>query len=219
MKTILIYLLTFAFYAGSFAQSNNPYNDIGTKYFESVDKIVNDIKANGFKGNDQKSLDYYAGLSSLQLKMNPDLATKIYEIRNSKNLNIQDFIKNSTLSEQSKDFTLRIVANLSKLTKDAKLKYFENLSREVKNSKLQENEKSLNLMLISIGNSTYQNRSTGKEKGCDIETANGVEHAEPEQCVLMGVALGAYIGFEICGPLCSVGGAIIVGVIVAISVC
>ena len=43
MKTILIYLLTFAFYAGSYAQSNNPYNDIGRKYFESVDKIVNDL--------------------------------------------------------------------------------------------------------------------------------------------------------------------------------
>ena len=64
----------------SFAQSNNPYNDVGIKYFESVNKIVADIRDNGFKGKDQKSLDYHASLSSLQLKMNPELAAKLYEI-------------------------------------------------------------------------------------------------------------------------------------------
>lgn len=217
MKTIILYLLAIVIWSDSTAQSNNPYNDMGKRYFESVNKIVTDIKENGFKGNDQKSLDYYASLSSIQLKMNPALAAKLYEI-NSKPLNPSEIIKNSTVSQQSKDFTTKIISIPEKLNVEETTKYLENLSRDVKNSKLSEDEKSLNLMLISVANYSSQNRAHDS-RGCTIETEHGPKWLSPYQCVLMGAAIGAYIGWEICGGWCAVGGAILIGVITAVAVC
>ena len=218
MKNIILYLLAIVMWSDSIGQSNNPYNDMGKKYFESVNKIVADIKDNGFKGNDQKSLDYYASLSSLQLKMNPELAAKLYEI-NSKPLNPVEIIKNSTVSEQAKNFSLKLISVPQKLTKDETTKYFENLSRDVKNSNISEDEKSLNLMLISVANQSSQIRGGSNARGCTIETENGTADLSPWQCVMMGAAIGAYIGWEICGGWCAVGGAILIGVITAIVVC
>ena len=218
MKNIILYLLAIVIWSDSFAQSNNPYNDMGKKYFESVNKIVGDIKENGFKGNDQKSLDYYASLSSIQLKMNPALAAKLYEI-NSKPLNPAEIIKNSTISQQSKDFSLKTISVPEKLNIDETTKYFENLSREVKNSKISEQEKSLNLMLISVANYSSQNRDNNDSKGCSIETERGTKYLEPWECVAVGATIGAFIGYNICGPWCAVGGAVVLGVIIAIAVC
>lgn len=217
MKNIILYLLAIVIWSDSLAQSNNPYNDMGKKYFESVNKIVADIKDNGFKGNDQKSLDYYASLSSLKSKMNPTLAAQLYEI-NSKPLNPAEIIKNSTVSQQSKDFTTKIILVPEKLNIGEATKYFENLSREVKNSKLSEDEKSLNLMLISIANYSSQNRAHGSN-GCTIETEHGQRWLEPWECVGIGAAIGAYIGWHICGVWCAVGGGILIGVITAVAVC
>lgn len=203
----------------AFSQSSNPYNDIGKKYFESVNNIVADIQANGFKGNDQKSLDYYASLSSLPVKINPDLAAKIYETNSNKKINPIDIIKNSTLSEQSKEFTLKIILPPSKLSISEATKYFENLGKEIKNSKISEDEKSLNLSLLSITNTASQNRGHEGEKGCTLESNTGSTWLEPWKCVGIGAAVGAYIGWHICGGWCALGGAIVMGVITAIAVC
>ena len=187
--------------------------------FVSLLSTLSHINANGFKGNDQKSLDYYASLSSLQLKMNPDLAAKLYEVRNAKVLDVNQIIKNSTVSQMCQDFTLKILENVSNLNKEDKLKYFEKLSKDVKNSKLKEEEKSLNLMLISIANTSYESNRNNRDKGCTVEGQYGPQHLDATECVLMGAAIGAYLGWEICGPWCAVGGAVLIGVITAIAVC
>lgn len=206
--------------AASVAQPNNPQNNQGRLYFESVNKIVGDIKTKGFRGADQKSLDYYKGLCNLQVEMTEALAANLYKLQSSGRVDAVSIINQSKLSTESKTFAMSTIKDLSQFSAIEKAKYFEALSSKILDSKIDDREKQLNLFLTSVAHYAYQNnlREPG-DKGCTIIGENGSSHGEPANCVALAAVVGAFIGFPFCGPLCSLGGAIVFGVLAAIAVC
>jgi len=212
----------------STAQSNNPYSDFGSDYIESVNKIVGDIQENGFLGNDEAGLQHYQSLCMVDVQINPSIADEVYNLSNTAGLNFVDYINSvSNVSQEAKDFTIQIVQNLDGLSLTEKVAYYADLVDQINGSSLVDEEKEMNLKLISIAVYAYQNNLPGGEQNasrnnnnaCTIEGPEGSGSANATTCVILAAGLGFYAGFQVCGGWCGVGGAIVFGVLTAIAVC
>ena len=101
------------------------------------------------------------------------------------------------------------------------VKRFSELSDEVMESELEELHKELALTIVAMvynGNGLLQTLKGGpKEPSCYVFGPDGSGVAYGSACVFLGAITGAWIGFEMCGVFCMVGGAIVGGIIGALS--
>ncbi len=214
--------------SGVYAQGN-PYDGFGREYFRSVSRVVEDISANGFRGVDQKSLDHYVSLTTVNPSVNPEIARSVYELSNTKGLRAADVIRRSKFSKQWQEFSVKMVSDLGSLGEEGRARFFEKLVAEISGSKMSDTEKELSLKLASIVQQAYINYDlTGTATGsqnlagrwrCGFDGEDGYELTNPGACVGAAAVVGAAIGGSVCGVACAIGGAIVFAVVTAILVC
>ncbi|HRB30255.1 MAG TPA: hypothetical protein PK872_01980 [Ferruginibacter sp.] len=222
-KVVLSIFLLSGIQIISFSQANNPYSGFGKNYEKGVSAIIADIKTNGFKGADQQSLNYYLSILPFQASMNTEAANSIYEIQKGKKLDFAATINNNPkISAESKKFTLKLVEYPASSGISDIERYFIGLTNEIINSEIVENEKTVLLHLSDIAyNSATQQAANpnGKEGNCEIFGPNGSGPISSAICIIGSAAIGFWAGFELCGTWCGIGGAVVFGVLAAITVC
>ncbi|HMT96665.1 MAG TPA: hypothetical protein PKC62_08265 [Ferruginibacter sp.] len=222
MKTIfsLFTILSISFCA--IAQLNNPYYGFADQYFQGINTIVSDIQKNGFKGVDEASLNYYQKKIPFQTSMNTELAYTIYNIKKQKEIKIDDIINSNTkMSAEAKSLTIKILSYPKNATTEERENYYSNIAVEVLNSRVTDPEREILLRLTDIGFSTARQGINGDEGrgNCDIFGPNGSGPTSAAVCVIGSAAIGFWTGFEACGVWCGIGGAVVFGVLAAITVC
>lgn len=229
MKRIILGLLTIVYCFNAAAQKNNPHDGFGKDYFESVSKVVEDISANGFKGVDQKSLDYYASITTVEAGIKPEVANAVYEASNAKEFRPAEIIRGSKYSEEWQELSIKLISDLGTMNVDERAGYFDNIIEAINRSRMSSSERELILKLTSIVHQAYLNHDqTGSAFGnrdmarrwdCGYEGPDGHVSTHPAACVGTAAVVGAAIGGSFCGVPCAVGGAIVFAVVTAILVC
>jgi hypothetical protein len=199
---------------GSFAQSNNPYSQRGIDYMTSLRMISDDARTRGVNDFNQSTLDYYSNLIPLRGQATTEMASTILRTVKSSNFTLLNFIDNSTLSVNAKQSLKDIFkAPVGQSRQDYQLG-LASKADIIKNGKLQNGEKELLLSVIAITyNATPLQQINSASAEC-IAFGEGGSGSIP--CWVAGATLGAIIGWQICGIWCSLGGAVIGGVIGAL---
>ena len=198
-----------------FAQPNNPQSGFGTNYFRSVNAIVADIKANGLKGTDQVSLDYYKKYLHFEGNITPELATAEYTAYQQTDVLVNDRIAASNFSSAAKEMLTKIIA----VPTSGAAMYYASLAEDISNQGLSQAEATLLLQLndIAYAASTDVNNRIVFERP-PTEVPCGGPTGNSALCVVIAAAVGFVIGSEIC-PVCGAVGAVVFGVVTAILVC
>jgi hypothetical protein len=214
LKLVFFYLLLLQ-NSISFSQSNNPYNQRGIDYMASLSIITNDIRNHTVSDINQTTIDRYSSLIPLQTQASTEMASTIIRTVKSPGFTLSGFIDNSSLSSDAKQsfrdaFLITGERSWNEYQSDLVSKV-----NAIKNGRLPTDEKELLLSLIAVtynASPALQGRS-----GEAICTAFGAEGSGPIPCWVAGAAVGAVVGFRICGVWCALGGAVIGGVVGSMS--
>ncbi len=198
----------------SIAQKNNPYNQRGLDFVTSVNLVSNDFNAGLVKDFTQESLNKYSKMVPLQNQVSLELTSRVVKTVKAPGFNFYDFINNSTLSSYAKTMYPKLI-NLNRKSAVEFQKLLSDLVNEINLAKIDRNEKELLLSVAAISNNNSNGAVTGKGT-CELSGPNGSTTLSNGECITMLAAVGAYIGFQICGIWCGLGGAIVGGLIAAV---
>ncbi len=208
-----------------FAQANNPKNQDGINYVKSLKSTIEMYKQGTINDINEKTLALVQKNIPLKTEINVNLATGIIQTYKEKNINLNTLIKNSKQSENAKELAVKISTIPSGSEFDI-TNYYSTITDNIALAKISEEEKSMlyslnavvyNVLLSDIKTGFLSRDSGGG--GCDIVGPEGSGSAGATACVALGAMAGFYMGFQACGFWCGLGGAVIVGVAVAIAVC
>lgn len=220
MKKILFFIYsTFLLGTTVVAQTNNPKYGIGQQIIQSYKNVAADIEANGLRGIDESSLDYYSSLTEIagvsQFDGKADIAGSIFNtIR--VGANIHTIISNSTLSTTAKSFVntmIGILDNGVNAESDVSAGV-ATLVTQINGSSLSAPEKEILLTIadvISYSSNHREELNTGQygrsAEGC-LVSGNGQtgQHNNPWHCALLVGTVGGLMGGASC--MCGVGAGI-----------
>jgi hypothetical protein len=220
MKQLLLSLLFSCMMYLGFGQANNPYNQKGIDYVNSLSIISGDVKAGKVKEFNEESIRFYTGKIPLKTQANSELAATIVKTIKTPGFSFTKLLSESDLSSASKQF-LNDIYFVKKGTSREQYKILlEQKSAAIQLKDIPVKEKELLLSLCAIAyhqNSMAQGRllSAGEPSGNCI--LSGPEGSGPIDCILGGAILGAILGFKLCGWGCALGGAVIGGIVGAFS--
>ncbi|MBC7935972.1 MAG: hypothetical protein H7Y86_11535 [Rhizobacter sp.] len=219
MKKSLLPLLLCCLTVPGFAQANNPYNQKGIDYVNSLNIISADIKAGRVKEFSAESVKYYTGIIPLKVEANADMAATIVKRMKSTNASLTQVLAESNLSTTAKQYLHDIYYVKRGTTTDQYKLLLEQKSSGLLKQDLAVPEKEMLLSLSAIAynrSKDVQDNFQGKEPSgnCILSGDGG---SGPVDCILAGAILGATIGWRICGLWCALGGAVIGGVAGAFS--
>ncbi len=207
MKSILIGFIATFFCSFSFAQSNNPYNQVGDDYVTSFFKIKNDYEAGTLRDVSQATLNSYKELLPFKGDATEEMAREILTIVRDTTTLINDRINNSNLSAYFKQSLISIVENIKTLHKEEYMQFLTEKVEVWKNTTdITEEEKESLLSFTAISynmtNSSQSLRTNGNDNDGDAL-----------EDWLIGAATGFVVGHIVCGWICAGGGAIIGGIV------
>lgn len=196
---------------GSFAQSNNPYNQRGIDCYESINIVNNDLNAGRVLELNQETLDYYSSRIPIQTNLRPsvEMGAAIINVVKKANFNLMYFIDTATnLSEFAKSSMKRIwnTKNLS-TAQNALITETET----IKTAAISNNEKENLLTLVSLTNNLHNYGSAANDFNSIIGGNNNYVKREH---IFIGVLVGYILGAP-WGPLGQVIGMVVGGVIAA----
>lgn len=200
----------------SFAQKNNPQNQVGVDFATSLLTIKGDFENNRTSTFDELTVAKYSSSLPLGIKANFENVTAIVERLKSADYNFDNSLDSSSLSSFSKGILLQIVKNPNHLDKTA---YLEDITLKVgliNKSSISADEKKLMLSLAAtvyhvVGAEMAPTFTTKTRSQC---WGSGPDGSGPVDCVIVGIIGGAVIGSAICGfwP-CGVIGGIVGGIV------
>ena len=199
----------------SFAQENNPYNSKGLQYIASVKLIKDDFNAGKVKDFTEESLQYYSNVVPLKNEVTLDLATKVIQTLKNKDVDFNSIVNESNLTPNSKQLYREFYENSVRLGAAGFRDYLRKKVEVIKKSRISESERESLLSLAAILYHGVEAR-----RGCvtTITTAEGVMVDDSGTgCIVLGMAIGYLAGNFICGTLCGIGGAIVGGIIGALT--
>jgi len=219
MKKLLLPLFLCCATFPGFTQENNPYNQKGIDYVNSLNIISADIKAGRVKEFNQESIKYYTGKIPLKVEANADMAAAIVKRMKATDASLTQVLAESSLSPATKQY----LSDIYYVKKGTSLEQYKTLLSQKTSALLKQNvaaaEKELLLSVFAIAynrSKDIQEKLQGKEpSGNCILTGEG--GSGPVDCMMAGAIVGATLGWQICGVWCALGGAIIGGVAGAFS--
>lgn len=211
----LLYVFGLSFFSTmSIAQKNNPYNQRGVDFVTSVNLVSNDFNAGLVKDFTQESLNKYSKMIPLQNQVSLDLTSRIVKAVKAPGFNFYDFINNSTLSSYAKNMYPQLINPKGKSADEFRKTLSEKVG-EINLAKIDRNEKELLLSVAAISFNSSNNPVAGRSS-CELQSPEGTVTLTHTQCIVAFAAAGAYIGFQICGVWCGLGGAVVGGLVAAI---
>ncbi len=201
--------------SAAMAQQNNPYNKRGVDYFTSLGIIKADFNAGMVKEINQESINKYAKLLPLQHKASVELSAQIIKTIKAPGFSFEQFVQSANLSDFTKK-TLPQLLNVKQLSADAWASEMTAKAEAVKTAKISAFEKEFLLTMVAV---SYQGAQTGNTYGrpCYI-VGNGYQGQVSEiTCITAMAAIGFFVGFQICGLWCGLGGMLIGGISAALS--
>jgi hypothetical protein len=215
----------------SFCQSNNPYNQKGIDYVNSLNIILDDVDSGQVSTIDQTVINNYTSTIPFIGQATVEMAGTIMNIVKTPKVKLDSVLENSTLSESSKN-VLESVANYDN---SGVISYQDFLTETVTDitvnniwDPVPQAEKEMVLTIIASayhisgimngsGTTTaLERRRNNPNPGCVAQSDTGETWLEPGGCIILGATVGAITGYSICGWLCAAGGAVIGGVLMAI---
>ncbi|MBL0358105.1 MAG: hypothetical protein IPP72_15105 [Chitinophagaceae bacterium] len=214
MKRILSLIVMIICSYFSNAQENNPFNQLGIDYVTSLKIITEDFKAGKIKDFSKEAIEAYSHKLPIKGEVNMDLAGKIFSTIKANDFDFVKLVKESSFSETSKEFFIAVSVNPGKLDLKQMNEYLINKTDEIKKSEVGDSEKEMVLSLISIAYRVNGVPGDNNDSNCFM---SGPVGSGPINCVIAGVIGGGIIGWSICGLPCTIGGAIIGGILGAVS--
>jgi hypothetical protein len=194
------------------AQENNPFDQTGKDFVESLKIIKQDFKDGIIKDFSKEAVSKYSKSLPLKTNIDLDMAATVFAKIKTPDFSIEKAVNESNLSKSSKKILLTLASNPDKFNLSEMKDYLVKETENVKNMDLKGDEKEFVLSTIAI---TYRELdNTNEQCYCDGHGPNGSGHLD---CTTCGVIMGGIIGWSICGPLCGLGGAVVGGVVGALS--
>lgn len=197
MKNIFTFALILLVTSLSNAQKNNPFNEKGKQFFESIEMITTDYSNGKIKGFDKNTVLAYSKKVPIENDITMDIVGKTIKAVQTKT--VKEVVSESKLSSTSQQIIIDMYYSEKSLT---------SLVDTVLGSKLQKEENELLLTMLAINNyyrtNTLPKSLQNRTGGCDL---NGIP--APGACIAVGAIVGGSIGAGLCGVPCAIGGAII----------
>ncbi len=232
MKTKIILLLTTVSTLSLSAQENNRLDDIGKQYLPSIALIKADVENGKVTEINQETIDYYAKTIRLQTEMNLQLANRVFEIKKGGPVKFGEYLANATdISEEAKDLVSKICDPRSPVDETNYQDYYKGLVGDIEKTAISSGEKDMLLALNSIAYHVNMDRGAFKAGGvdnnhlwsnkdlCFVEGEGGAGYMDATTCVILSAGIGFIAGFQTCGLWCGIGGAVLFGVVAAVSLC
>ncbi len=214
------------------AQDNNRLDEIGKNYLPSLSMIKADVDNGKVTEINQETIDYYAQVIPLKGEMNMELANEMFDIKKGGPVKFEEFLANAkNISTEAKGFISKICNPKIAINEINYGKYYTNLVSDIEKTAISSQEKDMLLALNSLAfnvrgdgteladGGTRINNIRNEEGLCYVESEGGSVYLTATECVILVAGVGFITGFQNCGFWCGVGGAVIFGVIAAISVC
>ncbi len=216
MKTIFLSAIAILQCCFLFAQDNNPFNKRGIDYYNSLNLITADVAAGKVKDFSDESISRYSKLIPLQNQANSELAAAVTKTLKAPGYTFAGFVDKLPASAYVKA-TLPQLLNVKKTDQVTWKRLLTEKTDEVKLAKISDTEKEILLTLIAISyhSGTAQTGRTRNE--CFIQTNGYSGPVDNSVCIIGAAAAGFYIGFQVCGFWCGLGGAVVGGVLAAVS--
>jgi|GEM_PF-1926691 len=208
----------------TFSQKNNPFAQRGADFVESYNLIKKDYDAGNIKTLNEKTLAYYSAKVPLKNSITIGTATEVFKTIQSGKSSLEEVMKKSSVSDVARKITLEIVYNPRKLNDAEFSQFLVQKNEDIKNSRISEGEKELLYTFSAIGYSLRTEKLAGgnvagknEAQGCMVTTPDGSGPMSNANCIGIAAVVGGIIGFNACGVLCGLAGAVIAGVVTAIT--
>ena len=200
MTSVIVSSLSLMLYS----QENNSFNYRGLDFSNAINLVAEDIHSGVLADYSEETIRSYSSKLPIKNEVTEEMIAKIFKTIKSSDFDVSRFLEGSTIPID--EFKKRLMK----------------LTEEVQSSKMTGSHKEFILSVIAIANHGDQFSATlrggPKERDCYITGPDGDGIlASGTTCVLLGAITGAWIGFEICGIWCMVGGAIVGGIIGGLS--
>lgn len=207
---------------GLFGQANNPYDNQGVNYVNSLALIRDDFFAGKATEFNEATLNYYSRQVPLRNSVTVELAATVVNNMKDPTFSYTAVIDRASLSGFSKNMLKNVIDNEHHLDNSGYQADLSVKTNEVLSADIPATEKEFVLSLIAIAYHTADPGSSeilanGRQRGCWITGPYGSGPGTREQCIAAGAMLGGILGYSICGFLCGLGGAIVGGVAGALS--
>ena len=212
MKTLIFNLILSLVSGYCFAQPNNPYNQRGIDYTNSVNMITSDFNAGKVKEFNDETVSQYSKLIPLQNQASMEMVTTIMKTVKAPGFSITNVIDNGPAADYTKQ-TLKEFLNPKNLSTDDLKRMLTGKVDEITKARIPQTEKEFLLSMSAIVYNNLANPGTRRAE-CGITTG---ENTTNIPCSVAGAVIGGTIGLYICGIWCALGGAV-VGAIIG-SVC
>jgi hypothetical protein len=195
-----------------YAQENNPFDKVGKDFVESLKIIKQDFKEGKINDFSKEAVSEYSKNLPLKTNIDLDMAATVFAKIKTNDFSVEKALSECNLSAYSKKLLLTMASNPDKLTLDEMKDYLVKEVDNIKNMDLKETEKEFVFTTIAV---TYREiDNTNESCYCDGHGPNGSGQID---CTSCGVIMGGIIGWSICGPLCGLGGAVVGGIVGALS--
>lgn len=209
MRKLLMTGTMFLLVMGVYAQKNNPFNERGVQYVESLEIIRADLEAGKVKDFNEESIRHYASSLPFQTEASVETVTQILATLKDPGFNFDEQLERTNLSDFAKKFLRDMLPN-SQFSKE---EYQQSLIRSVdvvRHSDIDDEEKEMLLTQVAIG---YNIMETNSWDGSDCWlTINGLTPPTRESCAFAGALAGGIVGTMLCGWICGGIGAVVGGI-------
>ncbi len=203
MKKILMTAGLFLVVAGVFAQKNNPFNERGIQYVESLEIIRADLEAGKVKDFNEESIRHYASTLPIQGNVSVETVAEIVATLKDPGFNFEEQLEKARISDYAKEF----LSNLPKSKETSLEEYKESLIGRVdvvRHSEIDDEEKEMLLTQVAITYNLIETNISLGEPNCWL-TINGIYPDTRMECAVGGAIAGLILGTIFCGgPWCYV---------------
>jgi hypothetical protein len=202
-------------------QEVNPYNEQGLQLLKSIRMVSEDVSLGSIQEYSQETINNYAAKLPVKTEMTVDLLSSILKTIKSPGFTILKFLENSSMPVLMKRIFKEVLYYSGDPARLDAVKRLNELTVEVMRSELDEVQKEMSLTIIAMvfndNGFSHALRGSPKEPSCYVFGPDGSGVAHGATCIFLGAITGAWIGFEMCGVFCMVGGAIVGGIVGALS--
>jgi hypothetical protein len=215
MKKLFVTMVLFLFTFLLKAQENNPYNQVGVDYIASIKLIKEDYNQGKLKDFTKEALEEYSSKLPSKVTVDMDMAANVLSAVKEKKFDFVKSVNESKLSDLSKVVFIKVVTGGYEFNAEETQGFLVKKVEEIKKSNIDNSEKEFTLAFIAISYNLFS--ETSRERECVYTDDQGHEHSGTGACIIVGAGFGYWVGNEICGLWCGVGGAIIGGIAGALS--
>lgn len=209
MKKLTLTVMSMC-YLFSFAQPNNPYHKTGIEFIQSLKLINEDINRGKINDFSQETIDNYQNKLPLHTKIEANLAAEIVKVGQTNRFEPTAAIRNSTFSSGAKEILSTMLESQLTLDDANFLKYLHELTNTVLRSPISSNEREAILRFIAIQFHLTQHPDLQERRGtCEVETPFGTLKFSKKECRKYYAYEGFVKGYQYCGFLCGLGGALV----------